>query len=56
MGQPIVYTLKEISMKKSIALAVLALATMSSVFAACPAGTRYDCVTTMNGKQSCGCR
>ena len=52
----IVYTLRRNFMKKSIALAVLALATMSSVFAACPAGTRYDCVTTMNGKQSCGCR
>jgi hypothetical protein len=24
--------------------------------AGCPPGTRYDCVTTYNGKQSCGCR
>lgn len=24
--------------------------------AACPPGTRYDCYTTYNGKQSCGCR
>lgn len=43
-------------MKKSIALAILTLATMSSVFASCPPGTRYDCYTTYGGKQSCGCR
>lgn len=24
--------------------------------AGCPAGTRYDCTSTYNGKQSCGCR
>lgn len=51
---------------KHSALAVLALQALlfaASVVsfatpanAACPPGTRYDCVTTFNGKQSCGCR
>jgi hypothetical protein len=24
--------------------------------AACPPGTSYNCTSTFNGKQSCGCR
>ena len=24
--------------------------------AACPPGTTYNCTSTFNGKQSCGCR
>jgi hypothetical protein len=24
--------------------------------ASCPPGTTYNCTTTFNGKQSCGCR
>ncbi len=40
-----------------LALAALALlGTMIPAEAACPAGTRYDCTSTYNGKQSCGCR
>jgi hypothetical protein len=27
-----------------------------SALAACPPGTTYNCYTTANGKQSCGCR
>lgn len=30
--------------------------TIAPAFAGCPPGTRYDCYTTANGKQSCGCR
>lgn len=41
-------------MKKLIAIALLTLAGVAS--AACPPGTRYDCVSTFNGKMSCGCR
>jgi hypothetical protein len=37
------------------ALALLAVTTIPAK-AGCPAGTRYDCQTTANGKQSCGCR
>lgn len=36
-----------------LAFAIIAVAPAN---AACPAGTRYDCVTTITGKQSCGCR
>lgn len=42
-------------MKKMIAAALLTLVT-ASAFASCPPGTRYDCQTMPNGKQSCGCR
>lgn len=41
-------------MKKLIGIALLTLAGIAS--AACPIGTRYDCQSTFNGKQSCGCR
>jgi len=27
-----------------------------TAWAACPPGTSYNCYTTSNGKQSCGCR
>jgi hypothetical protein len=44
-----------------IILAVAALAASSVALAipakaACPPGTSYNCTTTYNGKQSCGCR
>jgi hypothetical protein len=39
------------------ALSALALlATVIPASAGCPPGTRYDCTSTYNGKQSCGCR
>jgi hypothetical protein len=44
---------------KHLLFALSALALLSTVIpakAGCPAGTRYDCTTTYNGKQSCGCR
>lgn len=44
---------------KKLMLAIAALAILGTILpakASCPAGTRYDCVTTANGKQSCGCR
>lgn len=41
---------------KKLAVAIVTTLITASAFAACPAGTRYDCVTTYNGKQSCGCR
>jgi hypothetical protein len=43
---------------KTLVLAATLAATLitSTAYAACPAGTRYDCYTTFNGKQSCGCR
>ncbi len=37
-------------------LAVVFLSFASSAWAGCPAGTKYDCYQTYNGKQSCGCR
>ncbi|MGM4958117.1 hypothetical protein [Bradyrhizobium sp. 604_D8_N2_3] len=41
-----------------LAVSALALLTVSILpaKAGCPAGTRYDCSSTYNGKQSCGCR
>lgn len=40
-----------------LALSALALlATMIPAQAACPPGTAYNCYTSANGKQSCGCR
>jgi hypothetical protein len=36
--------------------AVSLLGTFIPAKAACPPGTRYDCETMPNGKQSCGCR
>jgi len=41
-------------MKKSIAAIVLAIVSFSA-FAACPAGTRYQCFSTLSGKMQCGC-
>lgn len=44
---------------KHLLLAMAALSFLATVIpakAACPPGTRYDCTTTYNGKQSCGCR
>jgi hypothetical protein len=44
---------------KHLLLALSALALLGTVIpadASCPPGTRYDCQTTYNGKQSCGCR
>jgi len=42
---------------KMIVLATLMLVGAVEVaLASCPPGTRYDCYTTANGRQSCGCR
>jgi hypothetical protein len=46
---------------KHLLLALSALALLVTMIptpadASCPPGTRYDCQTTYNGKQSCGCR
>lgn len=44
---------------KQLVLALSALALLGTVIpakAACPAGTSYNCYSTPNGKQSCGCR
>lgn len=41
---------------KKLAFALVLIAYGAAAMAACPAGTRYDCQTTMSGKQSCGCR
>jgi hypothetical protein len=45
-------------MKKLLfALAALSvLGTAIPAKAACPPGTIYNCTSTFNGKQSCGCR
>lgn len=45
-------------MRKAIGvLLVLASAMVATqAWGSCPSGTRYDCYTTANGKQSCGCR
>jgi hypothetical protein len=37
------------------ALSFLAVTTMPAK-ANCPPGTSYQCTSTWNGKQSCGCR
>jgi hypothetical protein len=37
------------------ALSFLAVTTMPAK-AHCPEGTSYQCTSTWNGKQSCGCR
>lgn len=36
--------------------AVIACALASPAWAACPAGTSYQCVQGFNGKVICGCR
>jgi hypothetical protein len=44
---------------KHLVLALSALALLGTVIpasAACPPGTAYNCYSTGNGKQSCGCR
>jgi hypothetical protein len=45
---------------KHVLLALAALSFLATTIipanAACPLGTRYDCQTMPNGKQSCGCR
>lgn len=42
---------------KTILLTVsLFLAGTAIAAASCPPGTSYQCYTTYNGKQSCGCR
>jgi len=45
---------------KQLVLALSALSflvvAIAPAKAACPPGTKYDCTTTYNGKQSCGCR
>ena len=47
-------------MQKKIIMALLAVGIVAvayhEAYAKCPLGTRYDCITTFNGKQSCGCR
>lgn len=44
---------------KKLFFALAALSLLSTIIpakASCPPGTKYDCYTTPNGKQSCGCR
>lgn len=46
---------------KHLLLALAALSLLATMIprpaeAGCPPGTKYDCYTTPNGKQSCGCR
>jgi hypothetical protein len=44
---------------KHLLFALAALSVLSwsiPASAACPPGTSYNCTTTYNGKQSCGCR
>lgn len=44
---------------KHLLFALSALALLGTVIpaqASCPPGTSYNCYTTSNGKQSCGCR
>jgi hypothetical protein len=38
-----------------LATAIFSFSTFAAL-AACPPGTAYNCSTTYNGKQSCGCR
>lgn len=42
-------------MKRAVIIALF-MSFTASAWAACPAGTSYNCTTTYNGKQSCGCR
>ena len=39
-----------------ILAALSLLSTVIPAKASCPPGTAYNCTTTFNGKQSCGCR
>lgn len=44
---------------KHVLFALSALALLGTAIPAeakCPPGTAYNCTTTYNGKQSCGCR
>ena len=41
-------------MKKTL-IAIVLTAFAVSAFASCPAGTRYRCTPTYNGKMMCGC-
>lgn len=46
-------------MRKILGVAAILMAVVGYVgaaSAACPPGTKYDCVPMANGKQSCGCR
>lgn len=41
---------------KRVTLTIIALViTTVAAAAACPAGTRYQCTPTLNGKMQCGC-
>lgn len=40
---------------KKITLAIALVAFTAAAFAACPVGTRYQCVPTWGGKMQCGC-
>lgn len=44
---------------KKVLFVLSALSMLGTVIpakASCPPGTKYDCTSTYNGKQSCGCR
>lgn len=47
-------TFWRIEMKKLV-IAIITTTLAISAFASCPAGTRYNCVPTYNGKMQCGC-
>lgn len=42
--------------KMAILAALIVGGFVAQAMAACPPGTAYNCYTTSNGKQSCGCR
>ena len=44
------------AMKAAIIATLMLLGAVEVALASCPPGTRYDCYTTANGRQSCGCR
>lgn len=40
---------------KKVIIAIFLASTAISVFASCPAGSRYQCFQTWTGKMQCGC-
>lgn len=40
---------------KKLTIAIILAAFTAAAFAACPVGTRYQCVPTYGGKMQCGC-
>ncbi|WP_293809371.1 hypothetical protein [uncultured Bosea sp.] len=50
------HKLGELEMLRAFVTIAAVVAFNAAAWASCPPGTRYNCSTAFNGKQSCGCR